>query len=100
MLLHAKIYLIEEINIVLFPYALKDFSEQLNELKVYCDGVTTMKNFASTKIDITLKNHHIWGCPVTSWMKGYNATYMAYPSGNLFHMQGSTLVTHNFMKGA
>ena len=49
---------------MLWPYALKYFAEQLNELKVYNDGITPMENFAGTTADITLKNHHTQGCPV------------------------------------
>ena len=43
---------------------MKAFSEQLNVLKFYDDGITTMENFSGTTIDITLNNHHKWGCPV------------------------------------
>ena len=43
---------------------MKDFAEQLNELKVDGYVITPMDKFAGTTTDITLKNHHTWGCPV------------------------------------
>ena len=49
---------------MLWPYALKYFAEQINELKVDGDGITPLENFAGTTTYITLKNHHTWGCPV------------------------------------
>ena len=49
---------------MLWPYALKDFAEQLNLLKVDDDRITLMENFAGTTRYITLKNYHTWGCPV------------------------------------
>ena len=49
---------------MLYPYALKAFAEQLNEIKVYDDGITPMDNFSGTKTDINLKYHHTWDCPV------------------------------------
>ena len=49
---------------MLCPYKLKDFSEKLNEIKVDGDRITPMKKFSGTTTYITLKNHHIWGCPV------------------------------------
>ena len=64
MLLHAKIYWPEAIIISLWPYSLKAFAEQLNELKVYGDWITPMEKFAGKTKDITLKNHRTWGCLV------------------------------------
>ena len=64
MLPHVKIYFPEAITTMLWAYALKDFSEKLNVLKVDDDGITPMEKFAGTTTDITIKNHHIWGCPV------------------------------------
>ena len=29
---------------------------------VYDEEITHMEKFAGTKKDITLKNHHLWGC--------------------------------------
>ena len=49
---------------MLCPYALNYFKEQLNVLKVDDNEVPLMEKFAGTKIDITIKIHHTWGCPV------------------------------------
>ena len=49
---------------MLWKYALNALSEQLNELKVGDDGVNPMERFTGETTYITLKNHHIWGCPV------------------------------------
>ena len=43
---------------MVWPYALKAFSEQLNVINVDDDGITPIGDFAGTAIDITLKNHH------------------------------------------
>ena len=43
---------------MLWPYSLKSFVEQLNELKVDYDGFTTMDKFVITITDINRKNHH------------------------------------------
>ena len=59
-----KKYFPEEINIMLWPYALKDFSEQLNVIMVDDDIINTMDKFSGTTTDITLRYHHIWGCIV------------------------------------
>ena len=64
MLIHAKIYQPEEITTILCPYSLKSFEEKFNGPKVDDDGITPMKNFAGTTIDITIKNRHIWVCLV------------------------------------
>ena len=40
---------------MLFPYVLKAFAGQINELKLDDDGITPMENFADTTTDITLK---------------------------------------------
>ena len=63
-LLNAKRYFPEAITTMLCPYALKVFAEQLNVLNVDCDGITPMENVLGTTPDITIKNHHIWCCPV------------------------------------
>ena len=42
---------------MLWIYAPKEFSEQLDKLKVDNDGVITMDNFVGTKTEITPKNH-------------------------------------------
>ena len=42
LILHAGIYWLEEITTMLCPYALNDFSQQLNELKVDNDGINIM----------------------------------------------------------
>ena len=62
--MYAKRYWPEAITTILWPYALKASTEQFNELKVYGDGVTPMEKITGKTTDITLKNHHIWGCPV------------------------------------
>ena len=49
---------------MLWTYALKYFAEKLNELKVDDDGITSMGEVLGTTKDITLKNHHTWGCTV------------------------------------
>ena len=59
LILHEKIYWPEEITKILWPYALKDFLEQLNVIKVDDDGITPTENFSGTTIDINIKNHHI-----------------------------------------
>ena len=43
---------------------MKAFSEQLNEIKVDDCGITPMEKFAGITTNITIKNHHTWGCPV------------------------------------
>ena len=55
---HAKIYWLEEITTMLWPYALKSFVEQFIEIKVDDDGITPMENFSGTTTDINPKNHH------------------------------------------
>ena len=64
LILHAKKNWPDAITKMLWPYALKDSSEQLNVIKVDGYGITTMENFVGTTIDITFKNHHTWGCPI------------------------------------
>ena len=49
---------------MLWLYALKTFAETFNVIKVDYGGINPMKNFPGTTTDITLKNHHTWGCPV------------------------------------
>ena len=49
---------------MLCPDVLNFFAEQFNEIKVDGDGITTIEKYAGTTTDITLKNNHIWGCPV------------------------------------
>ena len=55
LLLQAKRYCTEEINTILWPYELKAFAEQLNELKLVGDGINPMDKFSGTTTDITLK---------------------------------------------
>ena len=47
---------------MVWPYALKPFSEQFNVLNVNY-GITTIENIAGKTTYITPKNHNIWGCP-------------------------------------
>ena len=49
---------------MLCTYELKVFEEQLNELKVYDYGITTMEEFADTTTYITLENNHTRICLV------------------------------------
>ena len=58
-----KMYLIDSITTMSCTYALKVFSEQLNEIKVDNHGLNPLGNFAGTTIYITLKNHHTCGFP-------------------------------------
>ena len=64
---------------MLWIYALKEFSEQLNSLKVDDDGVTPMQKFAGTETYITLKNHHTWGCPVYVLDAGQKGKIYGFP---------------------
>ena len=64
MILHARIYLPEKITTRLWSYALKAFAEKLNKIKVNDGGITPKDKVEGKKTYITLKNHHIWGCPV------------------------------------
>ena len=59
LIIHTKKYLPESITTMLWIYAPKDFSEQLDKLKVDNDGVITMDNFVGTKTEITPKKPHI-----------------------------------------
>ena len=49
---------------MLWPYALKAFSEKLNVIKVDDVGITNMETFEGTTTDINIKNHHTWGFTV------------------------------------
>ena len=64
MLLDAKIYWPEAITTMLWPYALKEFAETFNVIKVNDDGINPMGNFTGTTTDIYIKIFHTWGCPV------------------------------------
>ena len=56
LILHAKRYWTDAITTMLWPYELKDFSDQLNELKVDDDVITPpMEKFAGTTLYITPK---------------------------------------------
>ena len=46
---------------MLWNYALKVFSEQINELNVDDYGINPMDKFTGTTTDTTIKNHHTWG---------------------------------------
>ena len=54
MLPNEKIYWQEAITTILWPYAMNSSAEQLNESKVDGDGITPMKKFSGTTIDINL----------------------------------------------
>ena len=77
LLLNSKIYWPKAITTLLWPYELKAFSGIFNELKVNDYGITPMKKLSSTTTDITIKNHHTWGCPVYSWMQHNKETYLS-----------------------
>ena len=64
MILHAEIYFPEEITKILETNELKYFAWQFNLLKVDDDRIIPMEKFADTTTEISLKNHHTWGCPV------------------------------------
>ena len=49
---------------MLWPYELKAFEEKMNELNIDDDGINTMEKFSGITSEITIKNRHIWGCPV------------------------------------
>ena len=46
------------------PDVLKAFIDKLNLPKVNYYSITPMEKFAGITTDITIKNHHTWGCPV------------------------------------
>ena len=50
---------------MLCPYIMKAFLEQLNELKVDYDRVTTMHKISGTTSDINVKDHHTRLCLVS-----------------------------------
>ena len=64
MIPRENIYWTEEITTMLRLYALKDFSEKNHVLKVDDCGITPIEKFSRTTTDISLKNHHTWGCSV------------------------------------
>ena len=76
MILHAKIYWPEAITTMLYPYSLKEFSEQLNELKVGDDGITPMEHFAGTTIYITPKIITYVAVQFMYRVKYFKATYL------------------------
>ena len=98
MLLHAKIYCPDAISTMLWSYALKAFTKQLNELNLDYYWVTPSENFSGTRTDITLKIIIHRSVQFLPWMQDYKATYLAFPSGNLANVQGSILVTHHFIQ--
>ena len=56
--------LLEAITTMLWPYVMKDFTAQFNELNVNDDEINPMEKFTYTTTDITIKHHHTWGCRV------------------------------------
>ena len=48
---------------MLCPYVMNSFQENINVLKVGDVGITPMDKFSDTTTDISIKNHHTWGCP-------------------------------------
>ena len=83
---------------MLFPYVLKYFSEQLNELKVNDDGVTTMEKFADTTSEINPKNHHIWGLPVYVLDSRIHDTIGGFTRWERDKSQGSYLVANHYIQ--
>ena len=69
MLRHKKRYWTEAIPEMLWPYALKEFSEQLNELKAVDDGITSMEKFSVTKNTLLLKATTHGNFQFMSWIK-------------------------------
>ena len=76
---------------MLWKYALKDFAEKLNVLKVDDDVITPMENFSGTTTEITLKITTHGAVQFMSWIQGNKEIYMEYPSRNPAHMQGYIL---------
>ena len=70
----CKGYFLEAIATIIWSYVLKDFSEQLNELKVDVYGITTMEKFAGTTTDITLKITTPGAVQFMSCMQYYKST--------------------------
>ena len=56
---------------MLWSYVLKDFSEQLNVLKVDDDEITPTEKFADTTTEITLKITKHWSVKFMSWIQYY-----------------------------
>ena len=88
----------EAIPTMLWTYALKTFTGKFNALKVDDDRTNPMEKFVGTTIDTTHKMTTHGAFQFMSWIQYYKAIYLDYPSGNLDHVQGYTLVIHNFMK--
>ena len=61
---------------MLWPYALKDFAEQFNLLKVDDDRITLMENFAGTTRYITLKTTTYGAVQFMSWVQYFKAIYL------------------------
>ena len=53
-------YWLDATTTMLWHYALKYFTEQLNVLKVDDDGITPIEKFPDTIVGITLENRHTW----------------------------------------
>ena len=83
---------------MLWTYALKVFSENLNVLKLDGDGITPMEKFSGATIDITLKIATCGDVRFMSWMQCYKAVYLDYPGGNPACVQGSFVYTSHFMQ--
>ena len=97
---HAKRYWPEAIGKMLWPYALKAFSEQINVLKVDDDVITPMEKFAGTTTEIYIKNHHIWGLPVYVLDGIFKVNISVIPYWDACSHAGIYLVHSSFHSGS
>ncbi len=64
MLLHAKRMLPEYISTILWPFAIKCYEDQMNNLTFRADGRTPFETLAGLdSTPINLSNSHTFGCP-------------------------------------
>jgi len=64
LLLHAKYRWKEAVTEHLWPYALKTYNDQANQLPDKADGSSKIERFTNVPISPSLKGFHTWGCPV------------------------------------
>ena len=69
LLLHEKRYCVEQIITILWPYAIADFIEQLNQHNEDDDEITPMEKFPCKTTDITLKSITHGSTHSISWAK-------------------------------
>ncbi len=64
LLLHAKRMLPEYISTILWPFAIKCYKDQMNNLTFQADGGTPFETLAGLKsTPVSLSNFHTFGCP-------------------------------------